>query len=192
MFVGAQINNYGVAAAAVNGAASKLENILRIVCNSMSTAGCTMVAQNMGAGRTDRVRRVIFDILAVCVVYTAVCALLLWLFPTQIFSLFNREPEVLAYAVVYALPGVVTYLGHGVRAAFSTVYNGVGNAGLSLFAGLLDGVVARIGLAMLFGNVMGMGLQGFWYGSALAGYVAAIIGGIYFFSGRWERYRLLH
>jgi Na+-driven multidrug efflux pump len=44
---------------------------------------------------------------------------------------------------------------------------------------------------VLFGNVMEMGLQGFWYGSALAGYVAAIIGGIYFFSRRWERYRLL-
>ena len=50
--------------------------------------------------------------------------------------------------------------------------------------GLLDGVVARIGLSLLLGHFMG--LYGFWLGSGLAGFVTTIAMGVYYLSGRWK------
>ncbi len=197
LFVNANINAYGisigmgVAVSAVNGVTLKLENILRIVSNSMATAGCTVVAQNMGAGKPERVNRVVNSILAVCGIYSALCALALGFLHTQIFSLFNSEPEVLAYTPLYILPGILCYLGYSLRAPFNAVINGVGNARLGLISGLMDGVAARIGLSLLLGSLCGMGLVGYWLGSALAGYVTAIIGAAYYYSGRWKKFQLL-
>lgn len=190
LFVSARINDFGVAAAAANGVAAKLDNILRMVCNSLGTAGCVLVAQNMGANRQDRVKTIIYGILKISVTYSLLCAAVIFFFPKTVFSLFNRDSEVLALAAVYAGAGVVNYIGAGLRGAFCSVYNGVGNARLAMVSGLLDGVVARIGLALLLGETLGLGLRGYWYGGAAAGYVAAAIGALYFYSGKWKSYRL--
>ena len=57
--------------------------------------------------------------------------------------------------------------------------------------GLLDGVICRIGLAMLMGLVLEMGIMGFWLGNAFAGYVPFLIGGVYFLSGKWKTRKLI-
>ena len=62
-----------------------------------------------------------------------------------------------------------------------------GNRGAAL---QLDGVAARIGFSLLLGVTAGMGLEGFWLGSALAGYVSVLLAGIYFFSGKWKTRKL--
>ena len=191
LFVNAQINAYGVAAAAVTGVGSKLEGILRIVSNSMGTAGSAMVAQCVGADKRDRVPKVVNCILLVCQTEAVLFSLLLFCFPQQVFGLFNRDAEVLALSVMYRIPAIIGYLGFAFRAAYNSVVNGIGFASLGMVSGMLDGVVARIGLAMLFGSVLGFGIQGYWIGSALAGYVSALIAGIYYYSGRWKTRELI-
>ena len=53
------------------------------------------------------------------------------------------------------------------------------------FLGLLDGLICRIGLAVLLGLVFEWGIKGFWYGNTLAGYVPFLIGFIFFLSKKW-------
>ena len=127
----------------------------------------------------------------ICVSWAAVCSGVIFLLPRQIFCLFNRDTEVLEYAVLYGPVGVLCYMSNGLRATANALINGIGFAALSLASGLLDGVVARIGFSLLLGVICGMGLLGFWIGSALAGYVPVVIGLIYFLSGRWKTHRLI-
>ena len=71
------------------------------------------------------------------------------------------------------------------------IVDGVGHAMLGLLISILDGVVARIGLCILLGDLMG--LPGYWLGNALAGFVTTIMAGLYYRSGRWKlRQPLLH
>ena len=62
----------------------------------------------------------------------------------------------------------------------------MGNFKLKFVVGILDGVVIRIGLSMLLGLACGMGIYGFWYGHAIAGFTPFVIGEIYYLSGRWR------
>ncbi|MDO5122898.1 MAG: hypothetical protein Q4D46_12535, partial [Erysipelotrichaceae bacterium] len=55
-----------------------------------------------------------------------------------------------------------------------------------LSVALLDGIICRIGLALLFGVQMGMGIKGFWLGNAVSGLVPGLIGGAYLISGKWK------
>ena len=65
--------------------------------------------------------------------------------------------------------------------------NGIGNARMSFIVGIIDGVVARVGLAMLFGLVFEMGIMGFWLGDICASFMPFVICGIYFWSGKWKK-----
>ncbi len=191
LYVNSLINVYGVAAAAVTGVGAKLESFLRVVANSMGTAGSAMVAQSLGAGKKERVPKVVNCVLVVCQSYAVLCCLIIFFFPKAVFGLFSTSEEVLAMAPLYRGAAVLTYLGFGLRSAYNSVVNGIGFASLGLVSGMMDGVVARIGLALLFGNLLGYGVQGFWYGSALAGYISAAIVGVYYYSGRWKKHRLI-
>jgi len=191
LFIGARINLYGVEVSAANGIANKLENIIRIVSNSVSTAGSAMVAQNIAAKKFDRVTRILGCVLAICLSWVILCALIISLLPDRIFGFFDDDPVILQYAWIFAPAGVVAYLGNGIRAACNSLINGIGFASLSLVTGLLDSVAARIGFSLLLAYTLGMGILGFWMGSALAGWVPVIIGLVYYLSGRWKTHRLI-
>ena len=66
----------------------------------------------------------------------------------------------------------------------------MGNADFNLIISVLDGIVLRIGLGLLFGLVFRMGAVGFFLGSALAAFGTTIPAMIYFYSGRWKTFRL--
>lgn len=69
--------------------------------------------------------------------------------------------------------------------------NGIGNGSLSLITALLDGVIVRIGLCLLLAGPCGMGVWGYFWGNALAGFVSVIIGDFYYLSGLWKKRKLM-
>jgi Na+-driven multidrug efflux pump len=62
---------------------------------------------------------------------------------------------------------------------------------MSLAMGILDGVVFRIGLAILLGIVCDLGIWGFWLGSAIAGFAYCLLGCPYYLSGKWKTRKTL-
>ena len=191
IYVTSLINVFGVAASAANGITYKMANVARMVANSMSTAGAAMIAQCIGAGKLDRVKQVYWWDFGITMISSTLCAIAIFFFPQQVFSVFNTESDVLAFAAVYAPIGVLDFFGFAFRVPNMAVINGTGAATLGLIGGLMDGVVARIALSILLGNVLGMGVAGYWWGNALAGYVTVLIYAPYFFSGRWKKRRLV-
>lgn len=186
-FVMSFVNAYGVVAAAVTGTGSKLYSVMSVVTQAMQSSSATMVGQNMGAKKYDRVKSTVLSTLVICVVFFAVIGTLCLIFPKQIFGIFNREPEVLELSVSYMKVAFWMFLSFALMAPFLGLITGIGYTTLNLGIALLDGVVARIGLSLLLGITLGMGLEGFWWGNALASYVSVILGGVYFFSGRWRK-----
>lgn len=187
MFVNSYINAYGVVASAVTGIGNKLGSITAVVTNALSTAGSSMVGQNLGAEKYHRVPKIIGVSAIFDVAFAVILSLLTVFFPRAIFGLFNSDPEVLDMAMSYIPVAVLLYMGFAARSPFFALINGSGNAKLNLILGLLDGVICRVGLAMLMGLAMGMGIMGFWLGNAFAGYVPFLIGGVYFLTGKWKR-----
>jgi putative MATE family efflux protein len=187
MFVNSYINAYGVVASAVTGVGNKLAAITSVVTNALSTAGSSMVGQNIGAEKYDRVPRIIGVSLVIDLAFALVLSAVTVFFPRQIFGVFNSDAEVLDMAMTYIPVAVLLYIGFALRSPFFALINGCGNAKLNLTVGLLDGVICRIGLALLMGLAFGMGIMGFWLGNAFAGYVPFLVGGVYFLTGRWKK-----
>ena len=159
---------------------------MNIVTGSLNAAGSGMIGQNIAAGKTERVSRVVEIITLLGLIFAAIVSVLMILIPSQIFALFTSDLEVQNLAKTYVWVAVINFFGFATRAPAMALINGMGFAGLAFVAGLLDGVVIRIGLALLLGLTFGMGVYGFWYGMVIAGHGFGIVGGIYNISGKWK------
>jgi Na+-driven multidrug efflux pump len=90
------------------------------------------------------------------------------------------------------IPVLLLLFGGGaLRPPMIALINGSGNFKLNLAVALLDGVFMRICLSLLLGITAGMGVHGFWYGHALAGFTPFVIGIFYFLSGSWRTRKYL-
>lgn len=86
----------------------------------------------------------------------------------------------------YVLIAVLNFISCATRAPSTALCNGMGFPLMNFVLGIFDGVVMRVGLCILLGEIFGMGIQGFWLGSALAGFAFFVVMLPYFLSGRWE------
>lgn len=187
LFVNAYINTYGTVAVAVTGVARKIESMISVISQAISSAGGAMIAQALGAGKIKRVPKVVLHALWILAIPASLFALVTALRPQWLFGLFSDDAQVLAMAITYIPVAMIQYLGCTLRPPGFALINGSGNSKLNLLVALLDGMFCRIGLALLLGVSMGMGIMGFWLGNALSGLVPFLIGGTYLLSGAWKR-----
>lgn len=186
LFVNSWINSYGVAVSAFAGIANKVNSISNLVSNAANTAGSTMVGQNIGARQFNRVPRIILTIAGLTLSVAAVMSLLVFAFPNAIFGIFTGEEAVLAIAMEYLPVAALIFFGSACRAPMNALINGSGHHAINFATAILDGIVTRIGLSVLFGLVLELGYLGFWLGDALAGFTPMVIGIVFFCSGKWK------
>ncbi len=187
LYVNKYVNSYGTVAVAVTGVARKIEGMINVISQAISAAGGAMIAQALGAGKLKRVPKVVCNALWILAIPASIFAVVTATHPEWLFGLFSDDPEVLTMAVTYIPVALVQYFGSVVRPANFALINGSGNSRLNLAVALLDGIAARIGLALLLGIELGWGIMGFWYGNALAGCVPFLIGATYLLSGLWKK-----
>lgn len=189
LFVNSWINSYGVAVSAFAGIAHKVANTSNLISNAMNMAGTTMVGQNIAAGEFGRVKKILFTVARITLTIAAGLSLFFGLFPEQIVGLFTEpgDIEVLAIATGYVPIAVLVFFGSALRAVMNALINGSGNYKINFVTAILDGIVLRIGLAVLFGLVFNMKHYGFWLGDALAGFTPFWLGLIFYFTGLWKK-----
>ena len=186
-FVNYWINGYGVTVSAVSGIGYKLDVIGNLVGSAVTTAGSSMVGQNIGAGSYDRVKRILGSALLINGVFYSLMIAAFLIFPQALFGCFTSDQSVLLVCMEYLPFLVVIYLASALRNSMHAFTFGCGNSKFNFCAALMDAFVVRIGLSLLLGLAAGLGYRGFWAGSAAAGFVPFLLGIFYYLSGRWKK-----
>lgn len=186
LFVNSWINSYGVAVSAMAGVANKINSISNLCSNSINTAGATMVGQNIGAEKYERVPKILVTAFTITITIALALSAAIKIFPDQIFGIFTSEADVLALAMEYQPIAILIFLGAAFRAPSNALINGSGNYKMNFATAILDGLILRIGLAVLFGLVLDYRYVGFWLGDALAGFTPFWLGLVYYISGKWR------
>lgn len=191
LFVNSYVNSYGLVASAVTGLGNKLRHVISIITNSVMNASAGMIAQNYGAGKFDRIKKIVRVSMCITMMAFVIITAVFLAFPEGIFRIFNDDPEVLAWAPKYMRICAICLLGFAMMAPYNGVIHGIGYASFGLVVGLLDAVGARVGLSILLGITFNMGIEGFWLGNSLAGFVTVILCGAYYYSGKWKKRKLI-
>ena len=187
LFVNSWINSYGVEISAFAGIANKLSSISILFSNAMNAAGSTMVGQNIAACKYDRVRKILLRLAVITLTIATLLSLTVILFPQQVFRIFTDDPSVLSLVRGYIPIAILLFFGSALRAIMNALINGSGHYAINFATAILDGIVMRIGLAVLFGLMLNLRHYGFWLGDALAGLTPFWVGIIFYFTGQWKK-----
>ncbi len=180
------INLFDVTYSALAGIFNKLNTMCGVISQSFTTAGSTMVGQNLGGRKYKRVNETLLTILLIGMGFAALFTAVMLLWPEGVYGMFTPDPDVLTVAAVLTLPVILNFFGAGTRSVAFSLINGSGRAKLNLAVAIIDGMISRIGLAALFGFALHWDCFGFWMGDALAGFMPLLIGGVFYLSGRWR------
>ena len=187
LFVNSWVNSYGVTVSAFSGIANKISTTSNQVSNAVNTAGSSMVGQIIGARKYDRVKKVMVSIYKITLLVAVVLSALFIFWPEQIYGIFTSEKAVIELGVSYVPVIILVFFGNTARSGMNALINGSGNTSVNFATAILDGIILRIGLGLLFGLAFNMGYLGFFLGDALAGFTPFFIGIVFYFSGKWKK-----
>ena len=187
MFVNSWVNSYGVAVSAFAGVANKINMSVNLVSNSFNTAGASMVGQNIGAGKFDRVRQIVFAVYRIMLCVAIVASVVIYFFPAQVYGIFTDDLSVIAIGYEYIPIAILAFLSCAGRSGSNALINGSGNSRVNFITAIFDGIILRLGLSVLFGIVLDMKYLGFWIGDALANFTPLWVGMLFYHSGAWKK-----
>ena len=193
LFVNSFVNSYSLenpAVTAFAGVANKIASISNLVSAALNVAGSTMVGQNLAAGEFKRVKKILANLAVITLTIATAVSVLICIFPTEIFGLFTTDEDADAINSLvfgYIPIAVLLFFGSAMRAIMNALLNGSGNYRINFATAIFDGIVMRIGLALLFGLALGMKYYGFWLGDAIAGFTPFVIGIVFYISGAWKK-----
>lgn len=190
LFVNRMINTVGIYASETFGIGLKVEELGNKLCTGITCAASVMVGQNMAAGNIERTKKIVHTAFGFGALMYSVFAVVCFSGSEFLFSLFVNDEEVIKMAplfissIAWGFPAMASMRGT------NGLLQGVSNAKLSFAIGIIDGLLVRIPLSYLLGVTFGMGLRGFFLAYALAAYVNASLGMLYYLSGRWKTRKL--
>ena len=191
MYVNASCNVYGPVYSQTNSIGNKIQKFLEVFMQGIDTASATMIGQNLGAKKNDRAAKTVWTTLWMSMIVAVFAALLSWIIPRQMFSLFTNEETVKALGVVFLHIMTIHYFCSAFVGAFQSMVTGCGFVELGFGIGVLDGVICKIGFSLIFLNLLGVGETSFWWGTAVSRFLPGVLCLWYFLSGKWKTRKML-
>ncbi len=138
------INSFGTAVIAGSSAAASIEGFVYVSMNSVSQTCVTFVGQNYGAGNEKRVKKVIFECLAIVIVVGVLMGNLAYAFAGPLLGIYTDSADAIAAGTLrlfwvccpYFLCGIMDTLTGGLR--------GLGNSTLPMVVSLIGACASRL------------------------------------------------
>ena len=191
LWINSNINVYGLEVSAVNSIGNKIQKFFDVFYSGVDTASAAMIGQNLGAKKKERASKTTWATFAMTMSSGAVIALLCLLFPKQIFTLFTTDAQVQTMGMLYMRLLVIHIFASCFVGTFQAMVTGCGFVSLGFAIGILDGVVCKVGLSLIFVNLMKMGYVGYFLGIDCSRILPGILCFWYFMSGKWKTRKLL-
>lgn len=175
------VNSFGPVVMAAFAAAVKIDSFAYAPVQDFGNAFSTYVAQNYGAGKTERIRRGMRDAVAGAFVFCLVISSLVVSFAEQLMGLFLSEEsaEAIAVGAGYLRIEGAFYFGIGLLFLFYGYYRAIHKAGISVVLTVVS-LGTRVLLAYALSSMEQIGVTGIWM-SVPIGWILADLTGIWYY-----------
>lgn len=180
VFVQANVNAFGSACMAGWSAYSKLDVFLSVPVQSVSLAATTMVGQNMGAKKIDRVKSGVRQAQLMGVSVTMLLAVGMVIFAPTLLRMFSTEADVLEYGIYFVRIISPFYILTCFTQSFAGSLRGVGRSQATMYICLFSFVAFRQ-FYLLVGKLFGSPLLWVTLAYPVGWLMAATLLGIWFY-----------
>lgn len=181
------VNGYGTVAIAAYSVASRLDSFASMPAMNLSQALSAFTGQNMGAGKTERVKRGHLSALFIGSAISVLVGATVVIFGKQLIALFTHDSGVIIEGAKYLTIVGITYLLFSTMFINNGVMRGAGDSFIPMINTVLALWVVRIPVAVLLSGPLGMGTTGIWLSIPCGWIVGAAFSSWYYMGGRWKR-----
>ncbi|MBU0935696.1 MAG: MATE family efflux transporter [Spirochaetes bacterium] len=181
------VNGFGATAIAAYTAASRLDSFAAMPAMNLSQAISTFTGQNMGAGRTERVKRGHLSATLIGGIISVLVGLVAIFWGRPMIGLFTQDAAVMALGARYLLIVGASYILFSTMFINNGVMRGAGDAFIPMINTLLALWLVRIPVALLLSGPLGLGTDGLWLSIPAGWIMGAIFSTWYYLGGRWKR-----
>ena len=172
------VNRYGSDATAAYGAVNQVLNYIQFPALSIAIAASIFAAQAIGAGKADSLAKVTRISLGMNIVITGSLVTLGYLFSKYLMALFITDPAVVVLGQQLLFIVLWSILFFGASAIFASIMRASGTVTMPMIINIIAILAIELPAAYLFSSWWG--LQGIWYGYALAFVCLCIMQGLYY------------
>lgn len=144
VIVQASLNSFGANIVAGNSAAANIEGFIYTALNSFSQAAVTIVGQNYGAKKFDRIGKSAMACAIVVFIIGEVMGILGFVFGRQLLSLYSSDVQVIEYGMIRVMITFPIYFTCGIMDVFSGAMRGLGNSFVPMIVSIVGVCGARI------------------------------------------------
>ncbi|NJE54965.1 MATE family efflux transporter [Thermococcus sp. 21S9] len=182
---------------------TRLVNFLTSISRGISMAMGTMIAQNVGAGKFERAKRIAERTMLVNFTIASLAVLIIGIFRVPIFRVFLDDPKVIAESKIvleYFLISVPFF--NGIFIVVNRTFSSAGHTKKTMLLGIIRLWGLRIPLSYAFGYVGAITLlsltiplaqlfdftsRGVFFGMGLSNFIGALIALAWFLRGSWMK-----
>jgi putative MATE family efflux protein len=184
MAIMAIVNTFGTNVIAGYSGAIRIDSLAILPAMNFSAALSTFVGQNIGAGRSDRVRRGLIATLLMSSGVSVVVMAVVILFKYQLMAMFTDDTEVIRIGGEYLVIVSSFYLLFTAMFKINGVLRGAGDTLIPMFITLTSLWIIRIPFAWIFSRSLGE--TGIWWSVPAGWGVGLLLSFLYYLTGRWK------
>ena len=144
VIIQSSVNSFGAVTIAGNAAAVNLEGFVYTAMNGFSQGSLTFCSQNMGAGKIDRIKKVVYTSQVCIFIIGALLGGLFLLLRKQLNGFFSNSPEVIEAGVKRFWVIMTTYYLCGMMDGMSNIIRGIGHSLAPVITSLCGACLYRI------------------------------------------------
>ncbi len=144
VIIQSSVNSFGAIMIAGNAAAINLEAFIYTAMNGFSQGSLTFCSQNMGAGKTDRIRKVVWISQASIVVIGAILSTIFLLLGQNLLGIFTKSDDVVQAGMKRLWIIFTTYYLCGMMDGMANSIRGIGHSLMPVISSLLGACLFRI------------------------------------------------
>ena len=144
VIIQSSVNTFGPIMIAGNAAAINLEGFIYTSMNGFSQGALTFCSQNMGAGKTDRIRRVVWISQFSIIIIGAVLGAVFLLFGPNMLGIFTKNDDVVEAGMKRLWIIFTTYFLCGMMDGMANSIRGIGHSLMPVISSLIGACIFRI------------------------------------------------
>ena len=183
------VNSYGKVLVAGYTAATKIDSLAMLPNMNFANAMSSYTAQNIGAGKYERVKEGLKAALLMVVIFSLTITLVIFLFGSQLLGLFLDPGDAsgaLGYGLSYMHTVSLFYILMGLLFVPNGMLRGAGDMGAFTLSSMCN-LFSRVGIAYALAYLTPLGVDAIWWSIPAGWAVGATVSLSRVKSGRWRR-----
>lgn len=175
------VNSFGAVIMAAFAAGVKIDSFAYMPVQDFGNAFSTFIAQNYGAGKTERIKKGIRGAVICVSVFCLVVSALIFVLAPMLIGIFVEptETEIIAEGARYLRVEGILYIGIGILFLLYGYYRAVKRPGMSVILTVCS-LGTRVALAYILSAIPSLGVVGIWTSVPIGWAFADIVGAVYY------------